>query len=129
MVDENELNDILFMQLILGLQSSAWMLLGKVANPITGKEERNLEAAKATIDTLLMLKDKTKGNLSKNEDDLLSNILQQLQLNYVDEASKKIETDSGGEEINSEKKGNVSKEKSTPKKSIKKKSKRKKRKS
>jgi hypothetical protein len=117
------------MQLILGLQSSAWMLLGKVANPITGKEERNLEAAKATIDTLLMLKDKTKGNLSKNEDDLLSNILQQLQLNYVDEASKKIETDSGGEEINSEKKGNVSKEKSTPKKSIKKKSKRKKRKS
>jgi hypothetical protein len=129
MVDENELNDVLFMQLILGLQSSAWMLLGKVANPITGKEERNLEAAKATIDTLLMLKDKTKGNLSKNEDDLLSNILQQLQLNYVDEASKKIETDSGGEEINSEKKGNVSKEKSTPKKSIKKKSKRKKRKS
>lgn len=126
MVDESELNDILFMQLLLGLQSSAWMLLGKVANPVTGKGERNLEAAKATIDTLLMLKDRTKDNLSKNEEDLLSNILQQLQLNYIDEVSKKIDTGSERKEIKSDRKEEGSKEKSSQKKSVEKKDKRKK---
>jgi len=80
-----EENDGRFMQLVLGLQSSAWMLLGKVANPMTGKIEKNLDAAKATIDTLEVLKEKTKGNLSKNEEDILTQSLSQLQLNYVEE--------------------------------------------
>ncbi|MFH1849036.1 MAG: DUF1844 domain-containing protein [archaeon] len=77
-----------FIQLVIGLQSSAWMLLGKVANPMTGKTECSLEAAKATIDTLLMLKEKTRGNLSKDEEDLLSNAIQQLEINYVEETKK-----------------------------------------
>jgi len=82
-----------FMQLIIGLQSSAWMLMGKAMNPIIGKIEKNIEAAKATIDTLLMLKEKTKGNLSRAEDLFLSNAIQQLELNYIEETSKdKAET-------------------------------------
>ena len=88
MVDSEKMDDVLFLQLLIGLHGSAWMLLGKVANPVTGGVERNLEAAKATIDTLAMLKAKTLGNLSKEEEDYLSNILQQLQLNYVDEVGK-----------------------------------------
>ncbi|MBU4501240.1 MAG: DUF1844 domain-containing protein, partial [Nanoarchaeota archaeon] len=63
-MEDKEKNEAMFMQLIMGLQSSAWMLLGKVANPITGKMEKNLEGAKVTIDTIMMLKEKTKGNLS-----------------------------------------------------------------
>lgn len=84
-MEEKEKNEVMFMQLVMGLQSSAWMLLGKVANPITGKIEKNLEAAKATINTLMMIKEKTKGNLTKLEEEYLSNTVNQLQLNYVEE--------------------------------------------
>ncbi len=88
MVEDDRMADVLFYQLVMGLHGSAWMALGKVASPVTGGVERNLEAAKATIDTLAMLKVKTVGNLSKEEEGYLSNILQQLQLNYVDEVDK-----------------------------------------
>lgn len=77
-----------FVQLVIGLQGSAWIMLGKMANPMTGKIEKNLEGAKATIDTLLMLKEKTKNNLSKEEENLLSSAINDLQLNYVDEVEK-----------------------------------------
>jgi len=90
-MEEKEKNEAIFMQLIMGLQSSAWMLLGKVANPMTGKVEKNLEAAKGTIDTLIMLKEKTKGNLTKVEEDYINNTINQLQLNYVEEQDKKEE--------------------------------------
>ncbi len=78
-------NEAAFIQLIAGLQGSAWMLMGKVANPVTGKIEKNLEAAKTTIDTLIMIQEKTKGNLSQIEDDYLRNTISQLQLNFVKE--------------------------------------------
>jgi len=80
-----------FFQLIVGLQSSAWVMLGKVANPMTGKIEKNLEAARATIDTLAMLKEKTKGNLSEDEEKIVVNSLTELQLNYVEEKTKGAE--------------------------------------
>jgi len=88
-MEEKQDFDAMFMQLIIGLQSSAWMLLGKVANPVTGKVEKNLEAAKATIDMLMMLKEKTKGNLTKVEEDYLGNTINQLQINYVEEDKEK----------------------------------------
>ena len=76
------------MQLVAGLQSSAWMLLGKIANPLTGKLVKDLNAAKETIDVLLMLQEKTKGNLDDEESKLLSNAIQQLQINYLEEIKK-----------------------------------------
>lgn len=75
----------MFTQLILGLQSSAFMLMGKVANPATGQTYKNLEEAKRTIDILLMLQEKTKGNLTETEEKNLSSIISQLQLNYSQE--------------------------------------------
>ena len=77
-------------QLIIGLKSRAWMSLGKVMNPTTGKAEVNLELARDSIDTLLMLKEKTKGNLTETEKGLLENSMQDLELNYI-EVSKKEE--------------------------------------
>ena len=50
--------------------------------------EKNLDAAQATIELLSMLKEKTKGNLTDNEGDILSDGLANLQLNYVDEVSR-----------------------------------------
>lgn len=80
-----------FYQLVLGLQSQAWMLLGKVANPMTGKIDKNMEAAKGTIDILRMMEVKTKGNLSSQEGELLKGAISQLEINYVAETEKKDE--------------------------------------
>ncbi len=78
----------MFLQLIYGLQSSGWMMLGKIVNPMTGKPEKNLEAAKSTIDTLEMIKDKTKGNLTDEESRALETVISQLQVNYVEETKE-----------------------------------------
>jgi len=77
-----------FMSLIISLSHAAMQQMGKIFNPLTGKIEKNLEQAKMTIDMLEMLKEKTKGNLVKEEERLISDTLATLQLNYVDEAEK-----------------------------------------
>jgi len=84
-MDEDKMHEAQFMQLVMSMQSSAWIMLGKTINPMTGTIEKNLEVARSIIDTLLMLKAKTKGNLSKTEDAFLSNAIQQLQINFVEE--------------------------------------------
>ncbi len=63
--------------------------LGKLANPATGKIEKNLQMAKETIETLRMLEEKTRGNLTPEEESLLKNRLTTLQLNFVEESEKK----------------------------------------
>jgi hypothetical protein len=104
-----------FMQLVMSLHGSAWMMLGKVMYPLTGKIEKNLRGAKASIDALMMLQEKTKGNLSKSEEDYLSNIVHQLQLNFVEE-SKREEPKPEGKKEAVEKKPKKGKGKSKKKK-------------
>jgi len=70
-----------FFATTLGLQAS--ISLGDIPNPSTNKKEENLDQAKYIIDTLEMLKDKTKNNLSKEESELLESILYDLRLRYV----------------------------------------------
>jgi hypothetical protein len=55
--------------------SSVWCQLGKMPNPVSGKIEKDLKGAQATIETLLMLRDKTKGNLSDKEEEMLSSVI------------------------------------------------------
>jgi hypothetical protein len=89
MADRNERNDMnkaLFANVVMMLASSAMQQLGKLVNPMTNKTEINLEGAQITIDMLAMLKDKTKGNLDKDEDKMLTELLTSLQLNYVETA-------------------------------------------
>ncbi|MFA5156240.1 MAG: DUF1844 domain-containing protein [Candidatus Omnitrophota bacterium] len=57
--------------------------LGQVENPATDKKEENLPQAKFIIDTLDMLKQKTQGNLDKDEQAAIENILYELKMNYV----------------------------------------------
>ena len=80
--------DIQFYQLILSLHGGAMQQMGKVASPVSGKIERDLAQAQATIDLLDMLKHKTKGNLSSEEQKLVDHVLYELRLNYVDEVKK-----------------------------------------
>ncbi len=84
--------DPLFMQLVISLQAGAMQQMGKVASPLTGKVERDLDMAKHSIDMLAMIDEKTKGNLGEEEQKLLSHLLYELRLNYVDELKKEGET-------------------------------------
>jgi hypothetical protein len=69
--------------LALSLGSSAAMALGMAPNPTNGKIEKNLEIAKFNIDMLVVLKDKTKSNLTKEEEDLLQRMIVDLQMKFV----------------------------------------------
>ena len=80
--------DPLFFQLVVSLQGGAMHQMGKIASPLTGKVERDLDMAKSTIDLLGMIRDKTEGNLTDEEKNLLEHILYELRLNYVDELKK-----------------------------------------
>ncbi|MBI5168827.1 MAG: DUF1844 domain-containing protein [Candidatus Eisenbacteria bacterium] len=78
----------LFLQLVLGLQQAAMVGLGKLMNPVSGKIERNLEAAKNTIDTLGAIEARVRGNLEPDEQRVLTQVLTDLRMNYVDEVKK-----------------------------------------
>ncbi len=80
--------DMQFYQLVLSVQAAAWYQLGKVASPFSGKIERDLDAAKHSIDMLEMLQRKTTGNLNDEERKLLEHILYELRMNYVEESKK-----------------------------------------
>jgi hypothetical protein len=86
-MEEKDL-DVCFFNLVTLLSQTCWYQLGKVPNPADGQIIRNLQAAQFTIDTLVMIRDKTKNNLSKKEQDLLNSVISNLQLNYADESSK-----------------------------------------
>ncbi len=73
--------DFNFFMTTLALQAS--IFLGVIANPATNKQEENLPQAKFIIDTLGMLKDKTKGNLNQEETNFLENILYELRVQYI----------------------------------------------
>ncbi|MBN2226311.1 MAG: DUF1844 domain-containing protein [candidate division Zixibacteria bacterium] len=97
MTDTEKHIDMHFFTLVSSLQMAAWQQMGKIASPISGKVERNLDQARASIDMLNMIFEKTKGNLSGEEDKLLLQILYDLRMNYLDEtqkpAEKKADTD------------------------------------
>ena len=87
-MEQPNINELLFMQLVMQNQQIAMMSMGKLKHPVSDKIERNLELAKISIDTLDMIKVKTKGNLSSNEEKFLDEVIRDLKLNYVDEVNK-----------------------------------------
>ncbi|MDY6825485.1 MAG: DUF1844 domain-containing protein [Thermodesulfobacteriota bacterium] len=80
-----QLPEMNFATFIFSLNSSALVHLGVLADPTTGKTEKKLAVAKQTIDILGMLEEKTKGNLTEEEGNMLQNILQELRLKYIKE--------------------------------------------
>ena len=78
-----------FYTFVLSLGSSVLIHLGDAPHPETGKPaELNLALAQQSIEILAMLQQKTRGNLSPEEDKLLDQLLLDLKLRYV-EASKR----------------------------------------
>ncbi|MCE3009043.1 MAG: DUF1844 domain-containing protein [Proteobacteria bacterium] len=74
-----------FSVLTMSLASSAAMALGLAPDPQTGKTEKDKNMAKFNIDLLVMLKEKTKGNLSSDEQKFLETVITDLQLKFVKE--------------------------------------------
>ena len=71
MTEQSDKYDVHFYQLVIGLHAAAMQQMGKVASTLTGKIERDLDQARSSIDLLDMLKRKTDGNLSEEEQKLL----------------------------------------------------------
>ena len=81
----NREDTLRFLDMVGLFGSQAMMGLGKLANPMTGKAEKNLPAARLFIDTLEMLESKTTGNLTPDEQKVLKATLTDLRLMYVEE--------------------------------------------
>lgn len=77
------LPEITFSNLIFSFSTSALIQLGEIEDPVTKKKDKNLPLAKQTIDLIGMLKEKTKGNLTPEEENLINNILYDLRMRYV----------------------------------------------
>lgn len=73
-----------FATLVLSLGSSAVMYLGETPGPDGRKPARNLPMAKHAIDLLTVLEEKTKGNLTAEEGQILESLLFDLRLRYVE---------------------------------------------
>jgi hypothetical protein len=82
--------DQLFSQLLYIFYSSAMVAMGKLKNPVTDQVERNMDQAKQSIDTLELIKAKTKNNLTEQQQRTLEHLLTDLRLNYVDESNKDL---------------------------------------
>jgi hypothetical protein len=67
----------------LSYYTQGLVLLGEVPNPYTNKKEEDVEAARHTIDILSMLEQKTKNNLTKEEQQLLETVLYELRMKFM----------------------------------------------
>jgi hypothetical protein len=79
------LPEVSFSTFVLSLNASALVHLGVLENPESGKKQQNLAMGKQTIDILGLLEEKTRGNLTDDEEGLLKNLLYDLRLIYVRE--------------------------------------------
>jgi hypothetical protein len=75
--------EITFSTFVYSLSTSVLVHLGEIPEPITEKMDKNLPLAKQTIDILGILQEKTKGNLTHEEENLLDSFLYDLRMRYV----------------------------------------------
>ncbi len=79
------LPEVNFTSLVFSLSSSALFHLGEIADPQTGEKKKDLPLAKHAVDTIAMLKEKTAGNLTEEEQKFVENVLTDLRWRYVKE--------------------------------------------
>jgi hypothetical protein len=86
---DNGLPALDFATFVLSLNHSALVHLGIAPDPTSGQPAQNLQLAKQTIDLLGMLHEKTRGNLSGDEERILDHALYELRLAYLEAAKPK----------------------------------------
>ena len=72
-----------FASFVMMLTNNVMVSLGQVPNPATQQPQVDLEQAQHTIDIIMMLREKTRGNLTDDEERFLQELLPQLQMAYV----------------------------------------------
>lgn len=80
---EEPLPEVDFTNFIFSLSTSVLIQLGEIQDPFTQKSAKNLPLAKQTIDLIGMLKEKTKGNLTPEEERVIEYVLYDLRMRYV----------------------------------------------
>ena len=83
--DEAPLPEVNFSTFVISLNASALVHLGVIEDPASGAKTKNLPMAKQTIDMLSMLEEKTQGNLTSDEENILKSVLYDLRILYVKE--------------------------------------------
>lgn len=81
-------DEALFVQLVATFQFAAMQQMGKIANPVSGEIERDLDQARTSIDIVEMLQHKTEGHRSGRESEFLDKVLFELRMNYIDEVKR-----------------------------------------
>ncbi len=77
-----------FSNFIMSLAQTVYVQLGIVEDPFNNQKSKEVEQAKGTIDLLEMLKEKTKGNLTEEEEKLFEDIMYDLKMKYLYEMDK-----------------------------------------
>lgn len=72
-----------FISFILSLNTTALFHLGELPHPETGQKIIDFELARHTIDTLIMLEEKTKGNLNNDEQELMTKVVYELKMRFI----------------------------------------------
>ena len=85
--EESPMPKVDFFTFVLSLSSSAIMHLGEFPEQEGGEPKVNLPMAKQTIDILTMLEEKTKGNLTKDEEKILKDLLFECRMKYVQKSN------------------------------------------
>jgi hypothetical protein len=85
---EGPLPEITFASFLMSLGTSVFFHLGDLPHPETGVAEKNLPLAKQTIDILGLLREKTRNNLTPEEENIFDHLLYDLRMRYVKEISK-----------------------------------------
>lgn len=82
-LDSKQLPPVNFSLFITSLGMQALMALGEIENPTTNKREKDLDQAKYLIDTIGVLQEKTKGNLDKEENEIIEQLLYELRIKFL----------------------------------------------
>jgi len=77
------LPEVNFSTFIVSLSTEVMFHLGEIPHPVSGERKKDLPLAKHTIDTLAMLKEKTAGNLTEEEQRLLDGMLYDLRMAFI----------------------------------------------
>ena len=78
--------ELTFGTFLVGLSTQALVLLGDIVDPQTGEAMQDLRGAEQLIDIIGMLREKTRGNLDRDEDQLIDAVLYELRMKYVERA-------------------------------------------
>ena len=81
-----------FIEFVMMQAQNTAFVLGQIPHPQTGKAEINLDMGQLLIDQLVMVQEKTKGNLNSDEARILAQTISNLQMLFVEAAQKKPST-------------------------------------